>query len=254
MSSTEATIELAISVLEGVLRSLSTPSELRNAVVQQMFDEVYKGAQYEQVVNRAMSLWDDFKQERENWWKGLSLAALLLEFDKTAADAYQSAFLSCLNTQKGLESATTLLCRYIYCEGEWSDENSYIENAQRLIDNGLMVLLSTNLQGYVSDENKIFFLRVLYRLSLYRWYLAFVWGLECSCEAFLRDKELCDRVKTMILQLPQSTEEIKILSNSLVDCILNGYHQSKEITVQIVSPLDYDFGDPPEEVPILFSM
>ena len=64
MSSTEATIELAISVLEGVIRSLSAPGELRSRVVQQMFDEVYKGAQYEQVVNRAMNLWDDFKQDR----------------------------------------------------------------------------------------------------------------------------------------------------------------------------------------------
>ena len=31
-----------------------------------------------------------------------------------------------------------------------------------------MVLLSSNIQGYVSDDNKIYFLLVLYRLSLYR--------------------------------------------------------------------------------------
>lgn len=66
MNSTEATIELAISVLEGVLRTLTVPGELRSSVIQQMFDEVYKGAQFEQVVNRAINLWDDFKQERQN--------------------------------------------------------------------------------------------------------------------------------------------------------------------------------------------
>ncbi len=70
----------------------------------------------------------------------------------------------------------------------------------------------------------------------------------------MRDKELCDRVKTMILQLPQPTEELKMLSTSLVDCILNGYQQSKEVAVQIVNPLDYDFGEPPEEVLTHFSM
>lgn len=45
-----------------------------------------------------------------------------------------------------------------------------------------------------------------------------------------------------------------MLSTSLVDCILNGYQQSKEVAVQIVNPLDYDFGEPPEEVLTHFSM
>ena len=58
----------------------------------------------------------------------------------------------------------------------------------------------------------------------------------------------------MILQLPQPTEELKMLSGSLVDCILNGYQQSKEVVVQIVNPLDYDFGEPPEEAFTLFSI
>ena len=45
-----------------------------------------------------------------------------------------------------------------------------------------------------------------------------------------------------------------MLSTSLVDSILNGYQQSKEVAVQIVNPLDYDFGEPPEEVLTHFSM
>lgn len=64
MSNNETTLDLAILVLGDVLRSFALTPALSTAVIQQLFNEIYKGAQYPQVVTRAIRLWSDFKENR----------------------------------------------------------------------------------------------------------------------------------------------------------------------------------------------
>ena len=54
-------------------------------------------------------------------------------------------------------------------------------------------------------------------------------------------------MKTMVYQTPQSTDEIKVLCNSIMDCVLDGYQQKQRVIVQVMNPKDVEFGDPPEE-------
>lgn len=99
----------------------------------------------------------------------------------------------------------------------------------------------------MNEHNRVFFLRILYQLSLYRCRYQQSSLVECSCKAFLQDKEFCDNVKTMVYHTPQSTDEIKVLCNSITDCVLNGYQQKQRVIVQVVNPKDVEFGDPPTE-------
>ena len=92
----------------------------------------------------------------------------------------------------------------------------------------------------------MFFLRILYQLSLYRGFERELSFVECSCKAFLQDKEFCDNVKTMVYHTPQSTDEIKVLCSSIMDCVLDGYQQKQKVIVQVVNPKDVEFGNPPE--------
>ena len=118
MNNSETTLDLAILVLADVLHAVAMTAALATAVIQQLFNEVYKGAQYPQVVTRAIHLWSDFEQNRCIGGSCSSVASVLHEFDEVAADAYQNAFLLSLNTQTGLESTTRLLCSYIVNEGD----------------------------------------------------------------------------------------------------------------------------------------
>lgn len=68
MSNTETTLDLAILVLGDVLHFIPLTPALATNVIQQLFNEVYKGAQYSQVVTRAIHLWTDFKDNRCFRW------------------------------------------------------------------------------------------------------------------------------------------------------------------------------------------
>lgn len=64
MNNTETTLDLSILVLGDVLHFIPITPALSTAVIQQLFNEIYKGAQYPLVVARAIRLWSDFKENR----------------------------------------------------------------------------------------------------------------------------------------------------------------------------------------------
>ena len=68
----------------------------------------------------------------------------------------------------------------------------------------------------------------------------------CSCEAFLEKKELKEKIQKIIFGVKKS-EEVNAMCHALVDCINHGYRCGKEVSIEIINPLDYDFGEPPSE-------
>jgi len=62
----------------------------------------------------------------------------------------------------------------------------------------------------------------------------------------LKNKELKTRVKNMIMEV-KMTDEVKFMCKALGDCIEHGYQHGKEVVMEEINPLDFDFGDPPLE-------
>ena len=92
-------------------------------------------------------------------------------------------------------------------------------------------------------------IRVIYTLSLYSRYSTREWiksPVEYSCEVFLKNKELKERVKEMIIEV-RMTDEVKFMCNALSDCIEHGYRHGKEVMIEEVNPLLFDFGEFPLE-------
>ena len=50
----------------------------------------------------------------------------------------------------------------------------------------------------------------------------------------------------MIMEV-KMTDEVKFMCKALGDCIEHGYQHGKEVVMEEINPLDFDFGDPPLE-------
>ena len=70
--------------------------------------------------------------------------------------------------------------------------------------------------------------------------------VEYSCEVFLKNKELKERLKEMMIEV-RMTDEVKFMCKALSDCIEHGYRHGKEVVIEEVNPLDFDFGELPLE-------
>ena len=65
-----------------------------------------------------------------------------------------------------------------------------------------------------------------------------------TCNELLKDKDLVTAIRSMIFQVDTSNEELKLLSNTVFECLANGFH-NQPVTLECVDPLSFDFGAPP---------
>ncbi|KAK8810858.1 hypothetical protein WA556_003941, partial [Blastocystis sp. ATCC 50177/Nand II] len=149
---------------------------------------------------------------------------MLERFNRFAPTAVVRAFTQSVSTEVGLPNTTQLLCSYL------RDESS----VRLLLESGLLDAISSRITNTMSGAVRLSLLRVVYQIC----------SFEVSCNELLQDKDLVASIRGMTLQTDCDNEELKLLSQSVFECLEKGF-KNQNIKLEYVNPFSLDFGPVP---------
>ena len=159
---------------------------------------------------------------------------MLERFNRFAPTAVVRAFTQSVSTEVGLPNTTQLLCSYL------RDESS----VRLLLESGLLDAISSTITNTMSGAVRLSLLRVVYQICSFGARVVVVSPVEVSCNELLQDKDLVASIRGMTLQTDCDNEELKLLSQSVFECLEKGF-KNQNIKLEYVNPFSLDFGPVP---------